>query len=107
MYWPSQKEASRDYGVLKVTFLGEEVFAHYTVRTFEVKPLDGCTHYTQVRVERISRRFVICAQFCSQSLPPFPPARFSQGELFPAFPRYLYFCYLIVALMVTICFCYQ
>lgn len=48
MYWPSKKEKMKHYGVLKVTFLGEEVFAHYTVRTLELKPLDGSTHYTQV-----------------------------------------------------------
>ena len=33
-----------------VTYLDEESFAHYNVRRFEVKPVDHCSHYSQVSV---------------------------------------------------------
>lgn len=50
MYWPSKQTKSEVHGALMVTYLDEESFAHYTVRRFEVKPVDHCSHYSQVSV---------------------------------------------------------
>ncbi|XP_078343622.1 receptor-type tyrosine-protein phosphatase epsilon-like isoform X2 [Oculina patagonica] len=47
MYWPSRQAKSEVHGPLRVTYLDEEAFAHYTVRRFEVKPVDHSTHYSQ------------------------------------------------------------
>ena len=48
MYWPSKQAKSEVHGPLMVTYLDEEAFAHYSVRRFEVKPVDHCSHYSQV-----------------------------------------------------------
>lgn len=50
MYWPSKQTKSETRGPLSVTYLDEEAFAHYTVRRFEVKPVDHSSHYSQVPV---------------------------------------------------------
>lgn len=55
MYWPSKQGKSEVHGPLTVTYLDEEAFAHYNVRRFEVKPVDHCSHYSQVSVV-----FVFC-----------------------------------------------
>ena len=49
MYWPSKQAKSEVHGPLRVTYLDEEAFAHYTVRRFEVKPVEQGSHYCQVR----------------------------------------------------------
>ena len=48
MYWPSKQAKSEAHGPLRVTYLDEEAFAHYTLRRFEVKPVEHSTHYSQV-----------------------------------------------------------
>ena len=51
MYWPSKQAKSEAHGPLRVTYLDEETFAHYTLRRFEVKPVEHSTHYSQVCLE--------------------------------------------------------
>ncbi|XP_020606376.1 receptor-type tyrosine-protein phosphatase alpha-like [Orbicella faveolata] len=51
MYWPSKQAKNEVHGPLVVTYLDEEAFAHYTVRRFEVKPVDHCSHYSQDATE--------------------------------------------------------
>ena len=48
MYWPSRQAKSEVHGPLRITYLDEESFAHYTVRRFEVKPVEHSSHYSQV-----------------------------------------------------------
>ena len=48
MYWPSRQAKTEVHGPLRVTYLDEEAFAHYTVRRFELKPVDQSNHYCQV-----------------------------------------------------------
>ena len=48
MYWPSRQAKSEVHGPLRVTYLDEEAFAFFTVRRFEVKPVDQNSHYCQV-----------------------------------------------------------
>ncbi|XP_066030559.1 receptor-type tyrosine-protein phosphatase epsilon-like isoform X4 [Pocillopora verrucosa] len=49
MYWPSKQAKSEAHGPLRVTYLDEEAFAHYTLRRFEVKPVEHSTHYSQYK----------------------------------------------------------
>ncbi|XP_022784569.1 receptor-type tyrosine-protein phosphatase delta-like isoform X2 [Stylophora pistillata] len=49
MYWPSKQAKSEVHGPLRVTYLDEEAFAHYTLRRFEVKPVEHSTHYSQYK----------------------------------------------------------
>ena len=58
MYWPSKQAKSEVHGPLRVTYLDEEAFAHYTVRRFEVKPVEQGSHYSQVRT--VVRRHRFC-----------------------------------------------
>ena len=48
MYWPTNEARSEVRGPLRITYLDEEAFAFYTVRRFEVKPVDQKSHYCQV-----------------------------------------------------------
>ena len=48
MYWPTNEARSAVRGPLRITYLDEEAFAFYTVRRFEVKPVDQKSHYCQV-----------------------------------------------------------
>lgn len=51
MYWPSKQVKSEVHGPLRITYLDEEAFAFYTVRRFEVKPVDQSSHYSQDMTE--------------------------------------------------------
>lgn len=51
MYWPSKQAKTEVHGPLRVTYLDEEAFAHYTVRRFEVKPVEQGSHYCQDMAE--------------------------------------------------------
>ena len=53
MYWPSRQAKSEVHGPLRVTYLDEEAFAFYTVRRFEVKPVDDSNHYCQVGLHHL------------------------------------------------------
>lgn len=57
MYWPSKQVKTEVHGPLRVTYLDEEPFAHYTVRRFEVKPVEQGSHYSQVRTVARGHRF--------------------------------------------------
>ena len=48
IYWPTNEARSEVRGPLRITYLDEEAFAFYTVRRFEVKPVDQKSHYCQV-----------------------------------------------------------
>ncbi|XP_074609582.1 receptor-type tyrosine-protein phosphatase gamma-like isoform X3 [Acropora palmata] len=51
MYWPTNEARSEVRGPLRITYLDEEAFAFYTVRRFEVKPVDQKSHYCQDMAE--------------------------------------------------------
>ncbi|XP_015770016.1 PREDICTED: receptor-type tyrosine-protein phosphatase F-like [Acropora digitifera] len=51
MYWPTNEARSAVRGPLRITYLDEEAFAFYTVRRFEVKPVDQKSHYCQDMAE--------------------------------------------------------
>lgn len=59
MYWPSKQAKTEVHGPLRVTYLDEEAFAHYTVRRFEVKPVEQGSHYSQVRAVAKGHRFCL------------------------------------------------
>ena len=52
MYWPSRQTKTEVHGPLRITHLDEEAFAFYTVRRFEVEPVDLSSHYCQVCTHR-------------------------------------------------------
>ncbi|XP_048581435.1 receptor-type tyrosine-protein phosphatase alpha isoform X2 [Nematostella vectensis] len=47
MYWPTKNRKTENHGPLTITFVQEETFAYYSIRTFEIKPNKDGTHYTQ------------------------------------------------------------
>ncbi|RMX56715.1 hypothetical protein pdam_00015776 [Pocillopora damicornis] len=60
MYWPSKQAKSEAHGPLRVTYLDEEAFAHYTLRRFEVKPVEHSTHYSQDATEDEVKPMIVC-----------------------------------------------
>lgn len=64
MYWPSRQAKSEVHGPLRVTYLDEEAFAHYTVRRFEVKPVEHSTHYSQVPAVCVFLQLTCSLMYC-------------------------------------------
>ena len=68
MYWPSRQAKSEVHGPLRITYLDEEALAHYTVRRFEVKPVEHSSHYSQVTLPHVFlSRYILCCLFAVQS----------------------------------------
>lgn len=60
MYWPSRQTKTEVHGPLRITHLDEEAFAFYTVRRFEVEPVDLSSHYCQDMAEDEVKPMTVC-----------------------------------------------